>query len=89
MKRFCKEGISTGSPTLMMCGIATENMYDVDKFKAWFAAPRLDSAVIIAGDTALLPLTFAADDPKLERHGFLKMVHHEDRWFLNDLIWKR
>lgn len=89
MKRMCKEGVTLGSPTWMMCGIATENMIDIDKFSAWFINPRLDSAMYMVGDTAVFPMTFAPDDPKMTRHGFLKLAHYQDRWYLYDLIWKR
>jgi hypothetical protein len=89
LKRLCDTRFTTGAPTLLICGMATENMDQIDKFRAWFASARIDSAAIMNADTALLPLTFSRGDPVRERHCFLHMVRGDGRWYLNNISWKR
>ncbi len=89
LRRLCKEGVSTGPPARLMCSIATEDMDQIDKFRTWFSSARLDSAAIVTGDTALLPVTLSPSHPTLERHAFMKMVKSEGSWYLNEMNWKQ
>lgn len=89
LKQLCDAQLTTGAPTLLICGMATENMDQIDKFRAWFSSARIDSAAIMNADTALLPLTFSRGVPGFERHCFLRMVKGNGRWYLNDINWKR
>ena len=89
LKQMCDPQLTTGSPALLICGMASENMDQIDKFRMWFSTARVDSAAIINADTALLPLTLSPGDPGLERHCFFRMVRGNDRWYLKDVNWKR
>lgn len=89
MRVFCHPEATVGSPTQLMCGISTEDMDQIDKFRYWFCSARLDSAVVHNGDTARMPLTLAPGDPERERHAFLVLVKREGTYYLNDLAWQR
>jgi hypothetical protein len=89
LRQLCREGVSVGPPVLLMCGMATENMDQIDKFRNWFASARIDSAAILKGDTAALPLTLSPGHESMERHGFLVMVERDGLWYLNTLNWKQ
>lgn len=89
LKQLCHAQLTTSQPALLMCGMATENMYQIDKFRAWFSSAELDSAAIMNADTALLPLTFSRGVPDLERHCFMRLVRGNGRWYLNDVTWKK
>lgn len=89
LKSFCHPEITAGSPVKLMCAISTEDMDQIDKFRIWFGSARLDSAIMLNGDTARIPLTLAPGDPARERHATLMLLRHEGTYYLNNLVWRR
>lgn len=89
LRSFCHPTLSVGSPVKLMCSISTEDMDQIDKFRIWFSSARIDSATVLNGDTARMPLTLAPGDPAKERHATLLLLRHEGTYYLNNMAWQR
>lgn len=89
LKAFCDPVITTGSPAWVMCGIATEDMDQVEKFRNWFSTARVDREPVMSGDTARLAITLAPGHEILERRAFLVLVVRDGVYFMNNLEWIR
>lgn len=89
LRSFCHPAISVVSPVKLMCAIGTEDMDQIDKFRTWFSSARMDSAIMLNGDTARIPLTLAPGHPARERHATLMLLRHEGTYYLNNLVWRR
>lgn len=89
LRSFCHPTLSVSSPVKLMCSISSENMDQIDKFRIWFGSARIDSATVLNGDTARMPLTLAPGDPTKERHATLVLLRQEGTYYLNNLAWRR
>ncbi|QQR87694.1 MAG: hypothetical protein IPJ76_05560 [Flavobacteriales bacterium] len=89
LRSFCHPEATQGSPAKLMCAISTEDMDQIDKFRIWFGSARIDSATVLNGDTARMPLTLAPGDPARERHATLVLLKYEGTYFLNNVAWRR